>query len=244
MFGSKMPKSTPTTVCLLRKSLLLYLQQAIYLFAALVSIRLWMIVSGRDTKKKDSVSKIEWIMVWIGFVVSLIPALLISLPQVIYGIEYVREDFKLFRCSQGYIARWQLIAGGLAFTVPSTIIGFTCLGVIIYHIVKLLKNSNINQAQRSAAMFMAMRVLILCIAVFVHGIYYILADAYGFMRTNVPWWSGDGKGSKNEHMIGHILISIWGLLFFITFGTTKQSRKAIMELLTGKEAEPQPFEKV
>jgi len=228
IYGSKMPNTVPTPTCLLRKALVVYAQQAVYLLSAMVSIRLWMIVSGRDAKHKERVPKIEWMLAMVGVLVPAIPALLVSVPQLIVGIQYVPEDFKLFRCSQGYLYRWQLIAAGLVFTVTSFVIAFACLNVIIYHIVRLLRNANINKEQRKAALFMALRVFVLCVAVYVNALYYIVADYMRFNRKNMVFWNP--VKAKNENFFGHILISMWGILYFLAFGTTTQSRKVIMAL--------------
>jgi purine-cytosine permease-like protein len=115
------------------------------------------------------------------------------------------------------------------------VVAFTCLNVIVYHIVRLLRNSSINKDQKRAALFMAMRVFLLCAAVYCHGFYYIVADIYRYKRMDMPFWNA--QSAKNENFVGHLLVATWGTLFFLAFGTTTQSRRVVVEVFTGKQSE-------
>jgi len=199
---------------------MVYVGISIYFFSAFIGIRLWTMVAGKKLNEVQG-RRLEIFCSLAAMLVPIIPALLISVPQVLFGVQGANPQ--LSRCSQGYISFWQIIAAGLVFTVPPTLVSLCTMVAIMYTVSSLLRNSHFSAVQRKAALALAFRVVFLSLAVGVHEVYYVLADIFRLLEVDFF----DAIGSVHENIIGHYLLATWGSLFFLVFGTTHQSLAAL-----------------
>jgi len=226
LFGPHIPADTPLAYCLLRKALLVYTGQCVYWFSACIAYRLWMIVSGREMAKRDG-QRVEWRLVALAYLVALIPTFLSFVPQL---LDPTRPTQPLLnRCSDGYIQPWQILATGAGFSILPTLACFVLVVMIIHHIFRLLRlSSSVTTAdQRGSALTMASRVMCLCLAVGGVGGYYIVADFVRYAEV-ANGWQAPGLVAGFPGPAGHILVAIWGILYFLIFGTTSQSRRVLL----------------
>ncbi|RKP08395.1 hypothetical protein THASP1DRAFT_23605 [Thamnocephalis sphaerospora] len=210
--------------CALRKGIYVYACQGIYLLSAIVIIRLWMITYGYEAPDTQSVRYLERRFAIVGLLIPLAPALFASAPQWISG-NYTSDIARLNKCSAGYIHTWQVFASGSVFTILPTGVSLIALGAICMRLFFLLRHRDVlvpqSQSRRAlyAALSTLLRVLLLCVSVGATELYYICADFIAVMHD------ADDKSEKSS--VGHFLISIWGMLLFLVFGTSRLSRSAL-----------------
>jgi hypothetical protein len=222
-FDAQWPDSFPLSICYLRKAIEVYLVQSVYFFSACICIRLWMLVTGREKKEKADKDTLESRMSLIALAVPLVPTLVAVVPQMVFGIRFSTSFPKLYTCYYGYLYPWQMLVVYPFFGLLPLLTCFVCLIAIVVKVVTVLSTQNLPAEHRSAMFALFGRVLLLSISVGLYGLYNVMMDIVRGTGHELPW-----NGAQGVNTVGHVMDSLWGLLFFLVFGTTMQSRNALL----------------
>ncbi|KAI8053826.1 hypothetical protein BDF22DRAFT_439467 [Syncephalis plumigaleata] len=213
--------------CAIRKGVYVYAAQGAELLSAMVIIRLWMSTFGYLPSTGPQVYKFERQTVVVGLGLTLVPALLASLPQII-SQDYTSDLARLNKCSSGYIKTWQVIASGAAFSIPIVLTSILALAAISWRVGFLLfyRKKLVSKQQSREALKVALTTLVRVVLFFISigtiQIYYIVAD---FLVINQTPGTALGESTSTNHgnRFGHFMLSIWGTVMFLIFNTSRQS---------------------
>ncbi|KAI9596071.1 hypothetical protein BDF19DRAFT_39721 [Syncephalis fuscata] len=213
--------------CAFRKGVYVYSAQGAEILSSMVVIRLWMTTFGYLPSTGKQVERFERTAVIVCLVLAMLPASIASIPQII-SQDYVSDLPRLNKCSSGYIKSWQVFTSGAAFSAPTALAALLALGAIswrlcflIYHRKTLVSATQSREAMRNA-MFTLLRVIACFLCVGAVHIYYILADFLVIYQTS---GTSLGKSTNDNHgnQFGHFMLSIWGIMLFLIFNTSRQS---------------------